>query len=79
MCHRAIKGPGRRNGPIGEDVRGALGAEVEKDVEFKWIPGGLILTFPAERAAKAPTLLTAKVATEPLDPGLQPAASSAPA
>ncbi len=44
-------------GPIGEDVRGALGAEAENDVEFKWIPGGLILTFPAERAAEALTLL----------------------
>ena len=44
-------------GPIGEDVRGALGAEAENDVEFKWIPGGLILTFPVERVAEALALL----------------------
>jgi hypothetical protein len=44
-------------GPIDEDVREALGAEAENDVEFKFIPGGLILTFSAERAAEALTLL----------------------
>jgi Mrr N-terminal domain/Protein of unknown function DUF262 len=44
-------------GPIGEDIREALGAEAENDVEFKFIPGGLILTFPAERAVEALTLL----------------------
>src|SRR2546422_9543572 len=38
-------------GPIGDDVRGTLGAEVEKDEEFKKVPGGLLLTFPVERAA----------------------------
>ena len=40
-------------GPIGEDVRRALGAEAEKDWEFKQIPGGVLLTFPAEHAAEA--------------------------
>ena len=44
-------------GPISEDVRVILGAEAEDDAEFKWIPGGVILTFPAERAAEALTLL----------------------
>jgi hypothetical protein len=44
-------------GPISEDVRAVLGAEAEDDAEFKFIPGGLILTFPAERAAEALPLL----------------------
>ena len=44
-------------GPVGDDVRGALGAEAEKDWEFKQVPGGLILTFPVEHAAKALDLL----------------------
>jgi hypothetical protein len=40
-------------GPIGDDVRGAIGAEAEKDEDFKIIPGGLLLTFPIEHAAEA--------------------------
>ena len=44
-------------GPIGDDVRGALGAEAEKDEEFKKVPGGLLLTFPVEHAAEALALL----------------------
>jgi hypothetical protein len=44
-------------GPIGDDVRGALGAEVENDEEFKSVPGGLILAFPIEHAADALNLL----------------------
>jgi hypothetical protein len=44
-------------GPIGEDIREVLGAEAEDDAEFKVIPGGFILTFPAERAADALPLL----------------------
>jgi hypothetical protein len=44
-------------GPIGEDVRGALGAEAEKDEEFKTVPRGLLLTFPIEHAAEALELL----------------------
>jgi len=44
-------------GPAGDDVRGALGAETEKDEEFKKVPGGLLLTFPVERAAEALDLL----------------------
>ncbi len=44
-------------GPVNEEVRGTLEAEAETDWEFKWIPGGLILTFPAECAAEALTLL----------------------
>ena len=35
----------------------ALGAEAEKDEEFKKIPGGLLLTFPVEHAAEALDLL----------------------
>ncbi len=44
-------------GPIGEDAREALGAEAENDLEFKTVTGGLILTFPVERAAEALVLL----------------------
>jgi hypothetical protein len=44
-------------GPIGDDVRGALGAEAEKDEEFKKVSGGLLLTFPVEHAAEALDLL----------------------
>ena len=34
-----------------------LGAESENDSEFKWIPGGLLITFPIEHAADANNLL----------------------
>jgi len=46
-------------GPVDDAVRGALGAEAEKDEEFKFknIPGGLLLTFPIEHAAEALELL----------------------
>ena len=44
-------------GPIGDDVRDALGADTEKDEEFKKVPGGLLLTFPVEHAAEALDLL----------------------
>jgi hypothetical protein len=44
-------------GPIADDVRGALGAEAEKDAEFKKVPGGVLLTFPIEHAAEALELL----------------------
>jgi hypothetical protein len=44
-------------GPIGEDVRETLGAEAENDLEFKKIPGSLILSFPVERAEQALVLL----------------------
>lgn len=44
-------------GPVGDDVRGALGAEAEKDEEFKKVPGGLLLTFPIEHAGEALDLL----------------------
>jgi hypothetical protein len=46
-------------GPIADDVRGALGAEAEKDEEFKFkkAPGGLLLTFPIEHAVEALDLL----------------------
>lgn len=44
-------------GPIGDDIRVALGAEAEKDAEFKKVPGGLLLTFPIEHAAEALDLL----------------------
>jgi hypothetical protein len=48
-------------GPIDEEVRGALGAEAEKDLEFKRIPEGLVLTFPVEHAAEALVLLKDKL------------------
>jgi len=46
-------------GPIGDDVRGALGAEAENDEEFRFkiIQGGLLLTFPVEHAPEALDLL----------------------
>ncbi|MGH3640957.1 MAG: GmrSD restriction endonuclease domain-containing protein [Mycobacterium sp.] len=44
-------------GPVGDDVRLNLGAETEKDEEFKTVPEGLILTFPVEHAAEAVDLL----------------------
>jgi hypothetical protein len=46
-------------GPIGDDVRGALGAEAENDEEFRFkkYPGSLLLTFPIEHAAEAVDLL----------------------
>jgi len=44
-------------GPIGDDVRNALGADAERDEEFKSIPGGRILTFPVEHAKEALDLL----------------------
>ena len=36
-------------GPVSDDVRHALGADAEDDSEFKWIPGGFLITFPIER------------------------------
>src|SRR5262249_17905599 len=44
-------------GPIGDNVRSALGAEPETDEQFKLIPGGLLLTFPIEHPAEALDLL----------------------
>src|SRR5262249_19508684 len=44
-------------GPIGDNVRSALGAEPETDEQFKLVRGGLLLTFPIERAAEALDLL----------------------
>ena len=43
--------------PVSEDVRNALGAEIENDSEWRWIPGGLLLTFPIEHAAQANHIL----------------------
>jgi hypothetical protein len=40
-------------GPISEDARAALGCDSDDDVELQVIPGGLILTFPADRAGEA--------------------------
>jgi Protein of unknown function DUF262 len=45
-------------GPVGDDIRGALGAEPETDEQFKLVPGGLLLTFPIEHAAEALNLLS---------------------
>ena len=46
-------------GPIDDDVRDALGADAERDEEFKFkkVPGGLLLTFPVEHAPEALNLL----------------------
>jgi len=43
--------------PVSDDVRGALGAEIDNDSEWRWIPGGLLITFPIEHAARATDLL----------------------
>jgi hypothetical protein len=40
-------------GPLDEYVRDSLGGEVEIDDEFKAIPGGVLISFPIEHAAKA--------------------------
>lgn len=42
-------------GPVSDEVRGVLGADAERDEEFKFknVPGGLLLTFPVEHAQKA--------------------------
>jgi hypothetical protein len=44
-------------GPIGDEVRDVLGADSERDEEFKKIPGGLLVTFPIEHSPEASTLL----------------------
>jgi hypothetical protein len=44
-------------GPVDDDVRGALGADIENDWEFKKVLGGLLLTFPVEHATEAVDLL----------------------
>jgi Mrr N-terminal domain/Protein of unknown function DUF262 len=44
-------------GPVDDAVRGALGADIENDWEFKKVLGGLLLTFPVEHAAEAIDLL----------------------
>ena len=44
-------------GPVSDDVRDALGADAQDDSEFKWIPGGLLITFPIEHTAQAIDLL----------------------
>jgi hypothetical protein len=44
-------------GPIGDDIRSALGAEAQQDEEFKLVQGGLLLTFHVEHAVEAIDLL----------------------
>ncbi|MEP7272413.1 MAG: DUF262 domain-containing protein [Acidobacteriota bacterium] len=44
-------------GPVSHEVRDSLGAETERDWEFKQVPGGLLLTFPLENALAALDLL----------------------
>ena len=44
-------------GPIGDDVRSALGSDSEEDGEFKSLPGGLLLTLPVDHAGEARALL----------------------
>jgi hypothetical protein len=44
-------------GPIGEDIRRDLGADAEKDEDFKKLQGGVTLTFPIDHAANALSLL----------------------
>lgn len=48
-------------GPIADEIRTAIGADRKDDDEFKWIPGGVILRFPVERAADALRLLSEEV------------------
>ena len=44
-------------GPIADDARRTLGADFEKDEEFKSISGSLLITFPIEHATDALGLL----------------------
>jgi hypothetical protein len=46
-------------GPIGDNLRDALGADADRDEEFKFkkLSGGLLLTFPVEHASEALDLL----------------------
>ncbi|MCA9677591.1 MAG: DUF262 domain-containing protein [Myxococcales bacterium] len=44
-------------GPISDDHREAIGAQVKENEAWKAIPGGLFLTFPVERAGVALELL----------------------
>jgi len=44
-------------GPISGEVRLAIGADAERDEEFRLIPSGIVVTFPVEHASKAKELL----------------------
>jgi len=62
MAGRLLAGELRRSrllvsvvGPVGDDVLGTLGAEIEG--EFKWVPGGQIVGVPLDKAAAALSLL----------------------
>jgi hypothetical protein len=44
-------------GPIADDIRTALGSEPADDEEFRFIPGAVAISFPADRAAAALELL----------------------
>ena len=50
-------------GPVDDEIRAVLGAERDDDYEFKWIPGGVVLRFPVERAGEALRLLKDDVNT----------------
>lgn len=44
-------------GPVSDEIRSALGAELDDDEEFKAVPGAVLLSFPASRASVALELL----------------------
>jgi hypothetical protein len=44
-------------GPVSDEVRTSLGAELDDDEEFRAIPGAILLNFPADHAAIALDLL----------------------
>ena len=51
----SLKVPRKRAGPVPEEVLEKLGAEIED--EFKWIPGGVIVGMPLDKAGDAHPLL----------------------
>jgi hypothetical protein len=44
-------------GPISSEIRKALDSDVNKDEDFRLIPGGVLMTFPVEHAAQVMPLL----------------------
>ena len=44
-------------GPVGDEARAAVGAEAEENEAWKAVPGGVLLSFPVDRAKAALELL----------------------
>lgn len=44
-------------GPVNAEQRSAIGADTERDEEFRLIPSGVLITFPVEHASKAKEVL----------------------